>query len=153
MTQTQNDKDYSDLLNSLRFNADGLVPAIAQDAEGGAVLMMAWMNARAIIETLSTGRVCYWTRTRQKLWRKGEQSGQVQKLVEFLIDCDGDTVLLKVHQTGVACHTGRRSCFYRAVKCDNNTVALHPLTAPEIAPEDLYGPKETEKTGTKVPAF
>ena len=142
MTQTQSDKDYSDLLNSLRFNADGLIPAIAQDAQGGEVLMMAWMNAESIIETLSTGRVCYWTRTRQKLWRKGEQSGQVQKLVEFLIDCDGDTVLLKVHQTGVACHTGRRSCFYRAVKDDNNRITLHTFTAPEIAPEDLYGPKE-----------
>ncbi len=149
MTQTQNNKSHSDLLNSLRFNADGLIPAIAQDAQGGEVLMMAWMNAEAIIETLSTGRVCYWTRTRQKLWRKGEKSGQVQKLVDFLIDCDGDTVLLKVHQTGVACHTGRRSCFYRAVKYDNNAVVLRTLTVPEITPEDLYGPKETENSKEK----
>ena len=104
------------VLDSITFDASGLVPAIAQQHNGGEVLMMAWMNREAVVETLTLGRVCYWSRSRKKLWRKGEQSGQVQILKEFLIDCDGDTILLLVDQTGVACHTGRRSCFYRAAR-------------------------------------
>ena len=103
--------DYGALLEAVTFNADGLVPAIAQQAETGEVLMMAWMNREALVETVTTGRVCYWSRSRKGLWRKGESSGQVQLLKELRIDCDGDTLLLLVDQSGVACHTGRRSCF------------------------------------------
>ena len=97
--------------------------------------MMAWMNAASIAETLATGRVCYWSRSRGKLWRKGETSGQVQHLREIRIDCDGDTVLLLVDQHGVACHTGRRNCFYRAVREGE----LIEIAAPLMDPEALYG--------------
>jgi phosphoribosyl-AMP cyclohydrolase len=100
-------------LDEVRFDADGLVPAIAQQHDTGEILMMAWMNREALAETLATGRVCYWSRSRQALWRKGDTSGQIQRLVELRLDCDGDAVLVRVDQTGVACHTGRRSCFYR----------------------------------------
>ena len=99
--------------------------------------MVAWMNRAAIEETLATGRVCYFSRTRNALWRKGETSGQLQYLKELRIDCDGDTVLLLVDQHGVACHTGRRSCFYRAVRGGE----LEEITAPEVSPEELYGAK------------
>ncbi len=122
----------------LAFSAEGLIPAIAQDALSGEVLMMAWMNKEAVEETLSKGQVCYWSRSRQSLWRKGESSGQTQKLVAFRYDCDADTILLKVEQQGVACHTGRRSCFYNQV--DNGEVAeLLPI---ETAPSVLYKKKE-----------
>lgn len=104
------------LIDGLAFDKDGLVPAIAQQHDTGEVLMMAWMNRAAIDETLNTGRVCYWSRSRQSLWRKGETSGQVQALVELRIDCDSDCLLLMVDQTGVACHTGRRSCFFTAIR-------------------------------------
>ncbi|MES1151517.1 MAG: phosphoribosyl-AMP cyclohydrolase [Dongia sp.] len=104
------------LIDGLAFDKDGLVPAIAQQHDTGEVLMMAWMNRAAIDETLNTGRVCYWSRSRQSLWRKGETSGQVQVLVELRIDCDSDCLLLMVDQTGVACHTGRRSCFFTAIR-------------------------------------
>lgn len=100
----------------LLFNADGLIPAIAQQHDTGEVLMMAWMNHASIAETLATGQVCYWSRSRQAFWRKGESSGHVQLLTELRYDCDGDTILLLVDQTGAACHTNRRSCFYRAVR-------------------------------------
>ena len=100
---------------SLRFDAQGLIPAIAQDAGSGEVLMMAWMNAESVAETLATGRVTYWSRSRRTFWRKGESSGHVQRLVEMRIDCDRDCLLVLVDQTGPACHTGRRSCFYTAV--------------------------------------
>jgi len=123
------------VLNSLPFNQQGLIPAIAQQHESGEVLMMAWMNRESIEETLSTGRVCYFSRSRQKLWRKGETSGQVQNLKEMRLDCDGDTLLLIVDQTGPACHTGRKSCFYNLVKDDRVVVDSAPL----IAPQELYG--------------
>ena len=100
-------------LAAVTFNAHGLVPAIAQDATNGTVLMMAWMNRETLAETLKTGHVTYWSRSRQAVWRKGETSGHTQKLIEAWVDCDGDTLLLKVQQTGPACHTGARSCFYR----------------------------------------
>ncbi len=106
----------------LHFNADGLIPAIAQEAETGTVLMMAWMNAEAVAETLATGRICYWSRSRAKLWRKGETSGHEQHLVDFRIDCDGDTILLTVTQKGPACHTGRPNCFYRRHVADGRLV-------------------------------
>ena len=99
-------------LDDVRFNADGLVPAIAQQHGTGEVLMMAWMSKDSLAETLRTKRVCYWSRSRQQLWRKGDTSGHVQKLVEARLDCDGDTILLIIEQTGAACHTGRRTCFY-----------------------------------------
>ncbi len=98
--------------------------------------MMAWMNRESITETLKTGQVCYYSRSRGKLWRKGESSGQTQRLVELRIDCDGDTILLQVEQTGVACHTGRRSCFFRAVQDG----ALIQIMAPSFTSEELYGP-------------
>jgi phosphoribosyl-AMP cyclohydrolase len=102
-------------IGSLKFDARGLIPAIAQDRDG-AVLMLAWMNAESLAETLATGRVTYWSRSRQAFWRKGETSGHVQRLVELRLDCDRDTLLLIVDQTGPACHTNRRSCFYTAVQ-------------------------------------
>ncbi len=101
---------------SLTYNDAGLVPAIAQDHGSGEVLMLAWMNADAVAETLATGRVTYWSRSRQAMWRKGETSGHVQRLVEMRVDCDRDCLLLTVEQTGPACHTNRRSCFYTAVR-------------------------------------
>ncbi|HEV2264569.1 MAG TPA: phosphoribosyl-AMP cyclohydrolase [Stellaceae bacterium] len=106
----------SQLLAALRFGGDGLIPAIAQQHDSGEVLMLAWMNRDAVAETLKTGRVCYWSRSRKQLWRKGESSGHVQRLVELRIDCDGDALLVLVDQSGVACHTGTRSCFFRAVR-------------------------------------
>ena len=123
------------VLDQIRFDAAGLVPAIAQQHDTGEVLMLAWMNRDAVAETLRTGRVCFWSRSRGALWRKGETSNQVQHLVELRVDCDADAVLLRVNQTGVACHTGRRSCFYRAADGD----ALVELSQPEISPEQLYG--------------
>jgi len=140
-TSTTNDtlpdgQDFIDtLIAQLTFNADGLIPAVAQQHDTGEVLMMAWMNPSSIRETLENQRVCYWSRSRQALWRKGESSGQVQLLKGFRIDCDADTLLLEVDQTGPACHTGRRSCFYRVVK--DNT--LHTDSEPLIDPETLYG--------------
>ena len=109
---------FDALVAELRFDADGLVPAIAQQHDTGEVLMVAWMNEAAIRETLRTGRVCYWSRSRGKLWRKGETSGNTQTVERILIDCDQDTLLLKVTQKGPACHTDRKSCFYREVSRD-----------------------------------
>lgn len=100
-------------VNAVKFNDDGLVPVIAQSYSTGAVLMLAWMNRHTLEETLATGHVTYWSRSRQKVWRKGESSGNVQRLVEALVDCDGDTLLLKVDQIGPACHTGSPTCFFR----------------------------------------
>jgi phosphoribosyl-AMP cyclohydrolase len=101
---------------SLRYDSHGLIPAIAQDHASGAVLMMAWMNAEAVARTLQTGRVTYWSRSRQAFWVKGDSSGHVQRLVDFRLDCDRDCLLLIVDQTGPACHTNRRSCFFAAVR-------------------------------------
>ena len=101
-----------------RFDAAGLIAAIAQDAQTGEVLMLAWMNQEALDETLRTGFATYWSRSRQKRWRKGEESGHVQRVIEARIDCDQDAVLLRVEQTGAACHTGEHSCFYRAIGAD-----------------------------------
>jgi len=100
------------------FNEAGLIPAIAQQHDTGEVLMLAWMNRESIEETLETGRVCYYSRSRAALWRKGETSGHVQRLVEMRLDCDGDTILLLVEQTGPACHTGAHNCFFRRVTAD-----------------------------------
>ena len=124
----------SDALNALKYNQDGLIPVIAQQYDSGEVLMMAWMNQASIEETLTTNRVCYWSRSRQAYWRKGESSGQVQMLKELRIDCDADTLLIKVDQTGPACHTGRRQCFYKLVDGDNVVIDSEPL----IDPKKLY---------------
>jgi len=122
-------------LAEIKFDTDGLVPAIAQQHDTGEILMVAWMNADAVRVTLEEGRACYWSRSRQKLWRKGETSDQVQVLKEFRLDCDGDTVLLLVDQEGVACHTGRRNCFFRAWRDGGWAEIARPL----VAPEALYG--------------
>jgi phosphoribosyl-AMP cyclohydrolase len=122
-------------LDAIAFDADGLVPAVAQQHDTGEVLMLAWMNREAVAETLATGRVCYYSRGRKQLWRKGETSGQTQRLVELRLDCDGDALLLLVDQTGVACHTGRRDCFFRAA----GDGGWRELAAPLISPAALYG--------------
>lgn len=105
-------------IENVRFNSDGLVPAIAQCAASGDVLMMAWMNAVSLEITLRTGKVTYYSRSRQELWEKGATSGHTQRLVDAQLDCDGDTILLKIEQVGAACHTGERSCFFRALAGD-----------------------------------
>ena len=125
---------FAAILDAIRFDADGLVPAIAQAHDTGEILMLAWMNRDAVVESLETGRVCYWSRSRQALWRKGETSGQLQSLVEMRLDCDGDALLLRVDQTGVACHTGRRSCFFRAAR-DGDWVEIAPVL---ISADQLY---------------
>jgi phosphoribosyl-AMP cyclohydrolase len=104
------------MLAAIQFDAQGLVPAIAQQHGSGEVLMMAYMDRAAVIETMRSGRVCYWSRSRQAAWRKGDTSGHIQELVELRVDCDGDTLLVEVEQTGVACHTGRHNCFFRAIR-------------------------------------
>jgi phosphoribosyl-AMP cyclohydrolase len=123
------------VLDLVRFDEAGLVPAVAQQHDTGEVLMMAWMNRDAVAETLATGRVCYWSRSRGAPWRKGETSGQVQALVELRVDCDGDTLLLLVDQKGVACHTGRRSCFFRRAVPGGVETVLEV----ERDPSELYG--------------
>jgi len=113
-------------IGSLRFDAQGLIPAVAQGRDG-AVLMLAWMNAESLAETLSTGQVTYWSRSRRELWRKGATSGHVQRLVELRVDCDRDALLLVVDQTGPACHTNRRSCFYTAVRAGEEVELAQPV--------------------------
>lgn len=114
--------------STLVYNDAGLIPVIAQDASSGDVLMMAWMNAEAVRKTLETGQVTYWSRSRQVFWVKGETSGHRQALVDFRIDCDRDCVLVTVKQIGPACHTGRRSCFYTAVRDGAETELMAPVT-------------------------
>lgn len=121
-------------LDNLAFNDQGLVPVIAQQHDSGEVLMFAWMNREAIEETVRTGRVCYYSRSRGTLWRKGESSGQEQYLKELRLDCDGDVLLAKVEQTGPACHTGRRACFYWKVEGDRVVIDRAPI----IDPNELY---------------
>ena len=119
------------LLDSIQFDENDLVPVIAQQHDTGEVLMLAWMNLDAIREPLATRSLCYFSRSRGKLWRKGEQSGQIQSLVELRLDCDSDTLLALVEQKGVACHTGRRSCFFLSVRQDSITEIREVLKAPE----------------------
>ncbi len=123
------------LLAAIRFDPRGLVPCIAQQHDTGEVLMLAWMNREAVEETLATGRACYFSRSRRGLWRKGETSGQVQRLMDLRLDCDGDALLALVDQHGVACHTGRRSCFFQALRDG----AVAPIAEPLADPEALYG--------------
>lgn len=104
----------SDWLDEVQWNADGLAPALAQEASSGRVLTLAWMNRAALAETVRRGEAVYWSRSRNRLWRKGEESGHVQRVVELRLDCDGDAILLRVEQAGgIACHTGRERCFFR----------------------------------------
>ena len=112
---------------SLQFNEAGLIPAIAQDAETNEVLMLAWMSAESIARSLETGKVTYWSRSRQAFWVKGETSGHVQKLVEMRVDCDRDCLLVLVDQTGPACHTGRRSCFYTGIQNGEEVELMRPV--------------------------
>ena len=130
----QNQSITDKTMGLLVFNPDGLIPAIAQQHDTGEVLMMAWMNRQAIELSLAEKRAVYWSRSRQKLWRKGETSGQIQHIKEIRWDCDGDTILLQVEQVGVACHTGRRSCFFNAIRDDK----IKTISSPEIDPNDLY---------------
>ena len=115
------------VIERLRFDDVGLIPAIAQSHETREVLMLAWMNADSVRETLATGRVCYWSRSRQQLWRKGESSGHTQRLIEMRFDCDSDALLLLVDQTGPACHTNRPACFFHAVQDGEIRVIAEPV--------------------------
>ncbi len=134
MSKHATDPSIAEVVAAIGFDASGLVPAIAQQHDTGEVLMLAWMNRDAVAETLATGRVCYWSRSRAALWRKGDTSGQVQRLVELRIDCDGDALLVLVDQTGVACHTGRRTCFFRAARDGS----LREIVPRQVSPEALY---------------
>ncbi len=127
-----------DWLDAIRWNTDGLVPAIAQDADTGDILMMAWMNRESLALTAQEGQAVYWSRSRGKLWRKGESSGHQQLVRDIRLDCDEDVILLKVEQKGgIACHTGRRSCFYRTLK-DGQWQAVDPVIKD---PDAIYGNK------------
>jgi phosphoribosyl-AMP cyclohydrolase len=119
---------------AIQFDAQGLVPAIAQQHDSGEVLMMAWMDRAAVAETMRTGRACYWSRSRRAPWRKGDTSGHIQTLVELRVDCDGDTLLALVDQTGAACHTGRHNCFFRAIR-EGSLQTIAPVLA-DVSPVD-----------------
>ena len=122
------------MLSQIQYNDQGLIPVIAQQHDTHEVLMLAWMNKDALEETLKTNRVCYWSRSRSALWRKGESSGQIQLLKSLSLDCDGDTILIQVDQTGPACHTGRRHCFFYKVGNDRMEVSGEVM----IPPNELY---------------
>jgi phosphoribosyl-AMP cyclohydrolase len=127
-------------LEKLKFNGDGLIPAIIQEQSTGRVLMMAWMNKEAVRRSVEEGKTVFWSRSRQKYWIKGETSGNVQLIKDVAFDCDGDTLLFKVEQTGAACHEGYKSCFFRSVREKGNT---SEITEPQlIKPEEMYGKKE-----------
>ena len=117
-------RPLAEVLDAIPWNADGLVAAIAQRHDDSEVLMLAWMNRRALEETLASGQVCYWSRSRQQLWRKGETSGHRQRLLSAHLDCDGDALLLRVEQQGPACHTGRPSCFFNELDGERLRVAV-----------------------------
>jgi len=131
---TYAEPDRKLVTDAITFDRDGLVAAVAQQHDTGEVLMVAWMNREAVEKTLSTGMVHYWSRSRAKLWRKGEESGHTQSLVDFRVDCDGDTVLLLVDQAGVACHTGRHNCFFNAVR-DGKLTQIAPVV---VDPARMY---------------
>ena len=126
----------SSFLDDIRFNADGLVPVVTQDANTGELLMVAWANAEAVAKTAEEERAVYWSRSRGKLWRKGEESGNVQKLIEMRLDCDADVLCYRVEQIGgIACHTGRRGCFYHQLTAEGE----HEMTQPRLSPDAIYG--------------
>lgn len=128
-----------DWLKQIKWDEKGLLPVIAQDAATGVVLMFAWMNREALLKTMQTGEAVYWSRSRNRLWHKGEESGHTQKIVEMRIDCDADVLLLRVQQTGgIACHTGRQSCFFRQFRGDSAAgewLAVEPVLKD---PKDIY---------------
>ncbi|MGX5659574.1 phosphoribosyl-AMP cyclohydrolase [Castellaniella ginsengisoli] len=140
-TPTRPDPDApEDWLAALRFDDQGLIPAIAQDAQTGTVLMMAWMNAEAVRETVRTGRAVYFSRSRARLWRKGEESGHVQQVHDIRLDCDGDVLLLRITQIGgIACHTGRERCFYRGLDLGGAQPAWVDQDPVLKDPESIYG--------------
>ena len=133
------------LIKIIKFNKDGLVPAIAQQHDTGEVLMLAWMNKDSIQQTLTTNQVCYWSRSRKKLWRKGETSGNTQRLIEFRYDCDEDTILLIIDQTGAACHTGRRNCFYRVAKNESGEIETTLTEKKNITPKSKFDTNSNKK--------
>src|SRR5512143_1935532 len=129
----------------LKFDANGLIPAIVQDHKTGRVLMMAWMNRASIEKTMATGKTHFWSRSRQKFWMKGETSGHTQTVKDIAFDCDGDTLLIQVEQVGAACHKGYRSCFFRSVEGRGDTFKV---TEPQLeTPEQIYG-KQSWTTGS-----
>ena len=129
----------NDWLKQIKWDEQGLVPAIAQEASTGTVLMFAWMNRAALLQTVQTGEAVYWSRSRKKLWHKGEESGHIQKVVDMRIDCDGDVLLLRVEQVnGIACHTGRHTCFYRQFQSDALTSNWQTVEPVLIDPEKIY---------------
>ncbi|MCU0933144.1 MAG: phosphoribosyl-AMP cyclohydrolase [Thiobacillaceae bacterium] len=122
-------------LNKINWSADGLIPAIAQDAKTGDILMVAWMNRESLKRTVETGEAVYWSRSRKKLWHKGEESGHTQKVLELRLDCDEDVLLMKIEQVGgIACHTGRRSCFFHKLE-DGQWLAVDPVLKD---PHEIY---------------
>lgn len=125
----------NNLLSQIKFGNNGLIPAVAQDSCTGEVLMLAWMNEEALKKSFETGLAYYFSRSRNKLWKKGESSGQIQKIIEILIDCDYDSLVLKVEQNGVACHTGRKSCFFNSVGHNNDIQINQPVI---VKTTDLY---------------
>jgi phosphoribosyl-AMP cyclohydrolase len=125
--------------DNLKFNSDGLIPAIVQDNESGRVLMMAWMNRASLEATIATGKTHFWSRSRQKFWVKGESSGHIQRVKDIALDCDGDTLLIKVEQIGAACHEGYRSCFFRSITEGGG--ATRVTEAQLQTPEEIYGKK------------
>src|SRR3954467_4684182 len=126
--------------DKLKFNSEGLIPAIIQDHKNGRVLMMAWMNRASLEDTIKTGKTHFWSRSRQKYWMKGETSGNTQNVKDVAFDCDGDTLLIQVEQTGAACHEGYRSCFFRSVESG----AADKVTEPRLVnPDSIYGKKKT----------
>ena len=126
----------------LKFDSNGLITAVAVDADNGEVLMVAFMNREALERTLKTRKATYWSRSRSKFWVKGEESGHVQEVQDILIDCDQDCVLLKVRQKGVACHTGRRSCFYRSVQAMSGAESLKVVAQPLVDAKAVYAGKK-----------
>ena len=138
------------MLDAVHFNASGLVPVITQDADSGRVLMFAWMDREALAETVRTGRAVYYSRSRERLWRKGEESGHVQRVRELRLDCDGDVLLLGVEQVGgIACHTGRAHCFYRRLGADGEWHETEPVLR---SPESIYGDASEGRAGEPADA-
>jgi phosphoribosyl-AMP cyclohydrolase len=130
------DDSFMSFYEKLKFNADGLIPAIVQEQSTGRVLMMAWMNRASLEKTIATGKTHFWSRSRQKFWMKGESSGHVQSVREIAFDCDGDTLLIQVEQSGAACHEGYHSCFFRAARDKGEFIITEERL---ITPEDVYG--------------
>ena len=138
------DSNTTPWLDAVRFNSEGLVPVIAQDIEDSQILMMAWMNREALELTARENQAVYWSRSRQSLWRKGETSGNVQKVHEIRLDCDGDTLILKVTQIGgAACHTGRRHCFFQKLDAEHQWQTVEAVVTD---PAELYGPKGSDNS-------